>query len=170
MSTIQSIIETHAQAAEPVLLALHARNNIVPTLELEDAEWEDICLEEGGWEYIDLREGRADTKNEFGEKKGLERLKEALEASVWEGGAGDGEGADIEDADVVEETESEGMQASLIDREDVVEGDGGGEEDVRALESMMIRLQTVRDAGADLPDAERKKMAREAVEEVLRGL
>ena len=34
----------------------------------------------------------------------------------------------------------------------------------------MIRLQAVRDSGADLPEQERKKMARKAVEEVMKGL
>lgn len=50
------------------------------------ADWEDLALEHG-FEFIDAtRTGR----NEFGERTGLERVREALEANDWAGGGGGG--------------------------------------------------------------------------------
>ena len=143
---------------------------------MDTAEWEDLCLEEGGWEYIDLQEEKEGLINEFGEKRGVDRLWEALEANVWETGRDMGEIELGEEGGIEEEGEGDvaGMQAGLMAGEnyDGVGGEdgGGSEEDVRALENMMVRLQAVRDSGADLPEQERKKMAKQAVEEVMKGL
>lgn len=45
----------------------------------DEVAWEDVCAEEG-FEYIDLE---ATGKNVFGERTGLERAKEAIEACDW---------------------------------------------------------------------------------------
>lgn len=159
---------------------MHVKNTVLPTLELENTEWEDVCLEEGGWEYVDLRVEKSGEVNEFGEKKGADRLKEALEANVWDGGGGGGGGSSTDLEELGEDLEVEGegheglkdedgMRVKLMGAEERDSEDAGGEEDVRALESMMAKLQAVRENGADLPEEERRKMARKAVEEVMKG-
>lgn len=50
-----------------------------------ETAWEDTCLDEG-FEYIDLA---ASGKNTFGEKRGVERVKEAIEACDWSEQASD---------------------------------------------------------------------------------
>lgn len=61
--------------------------------ESEREEWEDLCFEHG-FEYVDcsVKGGR----NELGELQGLERVREALEANEWEGGALDGDVEGVE--------------------------------------------------------------------------
>ena len=148
---------------DPLLLAVRVQTTTVPTLDVAGQEWDDICDEEGGWEYIDgtVEQGEEkDRRNDLGERTGIARLKEALEANMWEASTGvvgeDEEGSEGE-------LEVEEMGKALI------QGDEG-DEDVRALESMMLKLQAVRDAGSDLPEQERKKMAARAVKEVMSGL
>ena len=53
------------------------------------------------------------------------------------------------------------------DKKEELEGD---EEDVEDLQRYLSRLQAVRDMGADLPEAERKRLAARAVREVMRGI
>jgi hypothetical protein len=50
------------------------------------------------------------------------------------------------------------------------QNDGIREEDVDKLEKMMRKLQAVREAGADLPEEQRKRMAARAVGEVMKEL
>lgn len=170
------------------MLVLHVQSleMMVPTLELKAMEWEDVCFESGGYEYVDLRDPGQSTEsiNEFGEKTGEGRLLEALEANVWEAGGGEDEEAEDGELDIggdglVEELEAESrgeaaeqqqeMQIGLL--HDQAEGEERqSDKDVVALESMMTRLHTLREAGADLPQQERRRMARKAVEEVMRGL
>ena len=47
---------------------------------------------------------------------------------------------------------------------------GAAEEDeqVEGLESMMLRVQAIKDMGADMPEMERKKFAAKAVREAMR--
>ncbi|MCJ1308967.1 hypothetical protein MMC25_002622 [Agyrium rufum] len=54
-------------------------------LSLEAHEWEEIGDDCGGWEFIDgcLSEEESKGRNEFGEKLGIPRLIEALEAHEW---------------------------------------------------------------------------------------
>lgn len=106
------MISQHAassySAPEPLLLALAMPQSTTPALEIEEEDWEDLGRECGGWECIDggiplssrdgdgnegpgkgRREGRT---NQYGEKIGMDRLVEALEANEWEGGGGGGGG------------------------------------------------------------------------------
>ena len=178
-------------------------STVSPSLGLAAEEWEDLCRDAGGWEYIDgsipmpkagVKNATA-SRNEFGEKIGLARLKEALEANDWEGRVGleggvSGEGLGSEDDMVrgddlgdIEKIDLEGnpgaLEESLLERganeeeasrsEVEVQGDGC-DEDVQALEGAMLRLQAVRDMAADMPDAERKRLAAKVVGEVAKGL
>lgn len=192
-------------APEPLLVALAMPNSMTPALEIEEEEWEDLGRECGGWEYIDgaiplsvsgdgskggeKRKEGVQT-NEYGEKVGMDRLVEALEANEWESGVG---GAELDDDDGEEEEEREvlseelslerdlglvggnaeegtELREGLLDRKDGNEADPGGDEDVMALESMMMKMQAVKEIGADMPEAERKKFAAKAVREVMKNI
>ncbi|KAL9640403.1 MAG: hypothetical protein Q9164_000285 [Protoblastenia rupestris] len=192
-------------SAEPLLVALGMFATASPSLDLQSEEWEVLCRDAGGWEYVDGCIGKpmeGDEKgkvptNEFGEKMGLARLKEMLEANEWEGKDGGGlgdvldedEGLDDglaleEDLDEVDKTDVEGDTGELKERllkvdavkgqagrtENEVDEYGGEDDDARALESMMLKMQAVRDMGADMPEMERKKFAAKAVREVMKTL
>ena len=45
-----------------------------------------------------------------------------------------------------------------------------GDDGLDALQCVMVRLQAARDLGADLPEAERRRMAAKAVQEVMEEL
>ncbi|KAK3901206.1 hypothetical protein C8A05DRAFT_35122 [Staphylotrichum tortipilum] len=167
-------------------------------------EWEEVCGE-AGMEFVHLlkagvRKGgdkeEDGKRNEFGEKVGIARVLEALEANDWSGDGGEGEGWEEgreeggkEEEDAEFDPESMGFG---FDREDFVglrkaiwggggdghEGGAGGEgkeeefgdEDVQKLEKMMLKLQAIRDASAGLPEEQRKRMAARAVGEVMKEL
>ncbi|KAF5877147.1 putative alpha and gamma adaptin binding protein p34 protein [Botrytis fragariae] len=122
------------------------------------------------------------------EPMGLERLKEALEANEWEGGDDDGEGIDLGDFEDdgddnksigfgIEAAELEmemfGMKQAIYGKssektnpEEEVENEDG----VEQLEALMLRMQAVKDMGADLPEAERKRFAAKAVNDLMKTL
>ena len=130
--------------------------------------------------------------NGFGEKVGVERLREVLETNEWEGGKeggyededegegeeGGGMGMGVE----VGELRGEMMELRGVGEEEGVGGEAGGEvegeegeedggdEEVRALEGMMLKMQAVRDMGADMPEGERRKFAAKAVRNVMKTL
>ena len=165
----------------------------LPHCDLSAEGWEDLCREEGGWEYIDGRIGLpphdqpddARAVNEYGEKVGLARLKEALEANEWESGGG-GSGQDSQDLDTLGEAADSDIETQEITGKDEdfatlrkrlmedgqveAEADEPDEEGVQMLEHMMQKMQAVRDMGADLPELERKKFAAKAMSEVIRSV
>lgn len=172
--------------------------DVVPHLELDQAameQWEDWGIEHGGWEVVD-GEAKAGTLNEFGEKAGWERVREAFEANSWEGGAEDddledlGLDLDFEGINVDEEMrkEMEGMKQAIYGgREE--EGPEDEEKDVEDMEVLMRKMQAMRgeftcddrkwqgsqltqfkDLGADMPEAERKKFAAKAVRDLMKSL
>ncbi|KAL9121251.1 MAG: hypothetical protein Q9187_002186 [Circinaria calcarea] len=127
------------------------------------------------------------------ETTGLARLKEALEANEWsiddEGEQGfeiEGElgglGLEEEEEDFGVEIRSEGKQVDEEMREPILGRKGdwednlpkaaleGGDEEVRELERMMLKMQAVKDMGVDMPEAERKKFAAKAVREIMKTL
>ncbi|KAK4114625.1 hypothetical protein N656DRAFT_705344 [Canariomyces notabilis] len=170
-------------------------------------EWEDLCAE-CGMEFVYLSRSNSRTaaanedpeRNEFGEKMGLARVREALEANDWSGG-GDltEEGSKRKGRKVSGDGDDEFDPESLdfgFDREDFVglrkailtggmgdtdaddpKGDQKDDDDenlddekIQKVERMMLKLQAVRDASAGLPEEQRKRMARQAVGEVMREL
>jgi len=111
--------------------------------------WDDRCMEYG-FEFIDAD---AQGKNQFGEKTGLERLREALEANDWAQTADD-EGLDDDAFGDFQEEEQEmsaelwGLKASLLGAEDESDGhDGDGEGNriqVDNLEQLMNQAFAIR--------------------------
>ncbi|KAA6408692.1 MAG: hypothetical protein FRX48_07774 [Lasallia pustulata] len=132
----------------------------------------------------------------FLELTGLARLKEALETNDWEGDDADGlgfEGLDLGEDDgdgeggfeaEVKEVEREmlEMRRAIYEsgegrEDDGVEGADEKEEEeegrdiqVEELESMMLKMQAIRDMGADMPSSERKRFAAKAVRDIMKSL
>lgn len=130
----------------------------------------------------------------FSEKIGINRLKEALEAHEWENTENR---ADLPDdlqfnedeklsqsAPDILDLDSAAKQPILTKSDCEAHGDGKGsgsetntdsiegEEDdqVQELENMMLKLQAIKDMGADMPEAERRKLAAKAVGDVMRKI
>lgn len=166
------------------------QQTMFPSLVMEIEDWEDVCRECGGWEWIDgeldgvedhKSTGIAKSRNAFGEKIGLERLKEALEANEWEGG--DPDTGDLSD-DLGLGEDGFGVEAAQMEREIiglkmVVNGDGDGREDpqeevgdegVEEMERMMLKMHVIKDMGADMPEGERRKFAARAVRDIMKTL
>lgn len=189
LSTIHSVLTHHQERSnaysaidsEPLLLVVGMPQPLRPVLNVTDEEWEDLCLDCGGWEWID---GEAKGKNEFGERVGFERLKETLEANEWDGGD-----LDIEDdIDVFEtelglrdgskpsegievETDAPGMHEAILKHdEDGGNEDPGGDDQIEELESMMMKMQAIKEKGAGMAQNERKRFAARAVMEVMKSV
>ncbi|KFY22644.1 hypothetical protein V493_06449 [Pseudogymnoascus sp. VKM F-4281 (FW-2241)] len=123
-----------------------------------------------GWEVFD---GTATGKDEFGGAVGVERVREALESNEWtnenegvdelekELGIG---GEDVEGGFEIGEDDVEGMRRPLFGM------DEGEEEGVEEMEALMLKMQSMRDLGADMPEAERKKFAAKAVRDLMKTL
>ncbi|CAG8956406.1 hypothetical protein HYFRA_00003789 [Hymenoscyphus fraxineus] len=173
-----------------VVLAVACRQSQTPVLRMEKGEWEDLC-QDAGFEFVDLEEGGG--RNEFREKVGGERLREALESNDWMAEEGEGEveefllGDEGEGEEMGElgfgidpkemEEEMRGMKMAIYGRGDGDENgngneedDGKDDEDVEKLQAMMLKMQAVRDLGADLPEAERKRLAAKTVTEIMKTL
>jgi hypothetical protein len=188
MAALQAVLETHAgYGAESVLLAVG-----MPAGGKERArmgkerreEWDDVAMQYG-FEFVEFG---TQGVNEFGEKQGVERLKEALEANEW---ADDGEDEDADDLGLENGSDEEfgdfgreeaemtaelfGLKASLLGEEDDAEGfeDGSGDGDQKGqvddLDKMMSKLMAVKEQSADLPEAQKKRMAAKAVRELMGG-
>ena len=118
------------------------------------------------------------------EKVGIARLKEALEAHEWDAGGGD---VDVDELE--EELGAEdgfGAEAAEVEREIVglkiavrrergedgeeEEEENGADEGVEELENMMLKMQAIKDMGADMPEGERRKFAARAVRDVMKTM
>jgi len=110
---------------------------------------------------------------------------EALEAHEWEDGAAeelprdldlavDDDGLPVPAAGFGDE--ELGAREPILhddDRNSRPEDDGIGEEEdlqVEELESMMLKMQAIKDMGADMPETERKRFAAKAVRDVMKKL
>lgn len=187
MEALQEVIESHAgYGAESVMLAVGMPpfgGGEGAGLEKERKEdWDDAAMQHG-FEFVEFA---AKGVNEFGEKQGLERLKEALEANEW-ADAGDDEDAfglgdegeddfgDFGHEEVEMTAELFGLKASLLGEDEEDDGgfeDAAGDEidqkgQVDDLDKMMSKLMAVREQSADLPEAQRKRMAAKAVRELM---
>lgn len=178
-------------------------------------EWEDVCAE-WGLEFVHVHDGDGNSdgdgsgdRNEFGERMGIPRALEALQANDWSAAGRVGDGAEDDDGDDDEfgplktagedeegESNAEFDPESMgfgFDRADFVglrkaiwaagrtdgggEGDGDGDgdeeigdEDVQVMERMMVKLQAVRDRSAGMPEEQRRRMAKQAVDEVMKEI
>ena len=186
MKAIQEVSQQHAGYGADVgtlAVALPAGKALADSADTKHEDWEDICLQYG-FEYIDYA---AHGTNDFGERVGFERLKEALEANEWAAGssASDDE-LNIEDLDFdaeddihsfaqdeVEMTaELFGMRAALAN-DDRASGDDDFEPPnqqagpVEGLDRLVGKLLAVKEQSVDLPEAQRKRMAAKAVRELM---
>ena len=159
-------------------------------------DWEDLCAGFGmEFVYIEgVGTGKPGTekgkRNEYGEKVGVERVREALESNDWDGGKLEGEEEEEEeeedgdndddyegfDIGPGKEEDMEALKRAIFggnnDKDDDEEEEEReiNDEDVQNLGRMMQKLQAVRDMSAGLPDGERKRMAKRAVAEVMKEL
>ncbi|EEP78471.1 predicted protein [Uncinocarpus reesii 1704] len=141
-----------------------------------------------GWDLAVAEAEQEKRRNEFGELEGMPRIREVLEANEWtmfashedlanpaSGSLDDfaEEGLDIEVGEL--EREMFGLRMAI----EKGEGDGTeGEEDdfdeddlaVEQLEGLMLRVQAIRDMGADLPESERKRFASKAIRDIMKDL
>ncbi|KAL8722969.1 MAG: hypothetical protein Q9225_000662 [Loekoesia sp. 1 TL-2023] len=189
LSTIHRVLSHHRETSnnytpldnEPLLLLICMPQPLRPLLSMTNDEWEDLCLDCGGWEWID---SEAKGKNEFGENVGLERLKEALEANEWDAGGinADNNIDDFETelglrdesstAEGIEvETDAPGMHEAILRHgKDAGDRDPEGDNQVEELESMMLRMQTIKEKAASMAGDERKRFAAKAVMEVMKSV
>lgn len=96
-----------------------------------------------------------------------------MEAHEWEGGDGDALSDDLdfasEDGFGAEAAQMEGEMRGLKMAVHAEEGSGeGGDDGVEELEEMMLRVQAIKDMGADMPEAERRRFAAKAVRHAMK--
>ncbi|KAJ5368719.1 uncharacterized protein N7496_008479 [Penicillium cataractarum] len=151
-------------------------------------------------EWDPAEQGVEKTRNKFGEYEGMPRIKEVLETHDWStsGGADDLNDADLDFADDLEEellgfgrsshTSGFGHEVQELEREmmglrmaiergggdgdegDIDGDDADGELKVESIETLMMRMQAIRDMGSELPEGERRKFAAKAVSDIMREL
>ena len=160
----------------------------VPSLKMTNDEWENICRECGHWEWIDGTLNASSSapplqaKNEYGEEVGIARLREALEAHDWESRDAYGDSDDLEleagfDMEAEElHKEMRGLQTAVRGPEDdrsqtedaaILQR---GDNDVQELEAMLLKMQAIKDIGADLPGPERRRFAARVVKDVMKTM
>ncbi|KAF1357388.1 hypothetical protein EJ07DRAFT_128579 [Lizonia empirigonia] len=171
MQAISDVIERACgYAGDTICLAVAMPQSTTPYLEKTGDEWEELCMEHG-FEYID---SEAKGKNDFGEAVGVQRIREALEAGEWESGANfefDEEDDGFEGSFAAEEAE---MNMELFGMKDVLHGEDGegelGDKDVQELETMMKKMVAIKEMGEGMEEAERKRFAAKAVNDLMKEL
>lgn len=139
--------------------------------ELQGDGWEDTCWDLG-FEYVDgsITGKEAEVRNAVGERRGVARVRDALEACEWDAAVDELDtfelNAEDEEANALHAIESDGetlgfgLERAEMERDFAGlklamaggEDDPGGEgeaEQVEELERMMLRLQAVK--GMSLP-------------------
>ncbi|EGP90334.1 uncharacterized protein MYCGRDRAFT_68912 [Zymoseptoria tritici IPO323] len=191
MRCIQEIVERHGGGDSiSIAVAVNGKSAKPEGVQMHAEDWEDRCTE-FGFEFVDYA---AVGKNDYGEKVGFERLKEALEANEWDeddaadgddllglddlGLADDLEGSGFNREEAEMTAELFGMKAALYGNENFDEVDneashastgatGDQPDPVDDLDRMMSKLLAVKEQSADLPEAQRKRMAAKAVRELM---
>jgi hypothetical protein len=154
MQAIADVIERACgYSGDQVCLAVAMPQSTTPYLDMAHDEWEDICTDTG-FEYVDFEKTG---KNEFGEKVGVHRVREALEACEWEGA----DGLDFGEEDDGDEegfggfaAEEAEMNMELFGMKGAIHGFGDGEEgqqdeeaeakEVEELEAMMRKMIAIK--------------------------
>ncbi|KAF2126454.1 hypothetical protein P153DRAFT_297908 [Dothidotthia symphoricarpi CBS 119687] len=174
MQAVAKVIERACGfGGDMVCLAVAMPQSTTPYLEKSGEEWEETCMEYG-FEYVDFE---AKGKNEFGEAMGVQRVKEALEACEWEGvdalDFGDEEEG-FEGSFAAEEAEMNmelfGMKDALHGLDNGDGGDEAGEDDVEELEAMMRKMVAIKEMGEGMEEAERKRFAAKAINDLMKDL
>ncbi|KAK5118975.1 hypothetical protein LTR62_000186 [Meristemomyces frigidus] len=186
MESIQAVIEEHAgYAADNVTLAIAMPPLGKHNLEIKHDDWEDVCIQYG-FEFINYS---AEGINEHGEKQGLERLKEALEANEWMDADADADDLELDDLgfDAIDDFDGSGfgrdeaewtaeifvMKAALAGAEDFESEaeplpSANEESQVEDLDKMMGKLLSVKEQSADMSEAQRKRLAAQAIRELFK--
>lgn len=155
MKAIADVIERACgYAGDQVCLAIAMPQSTTPYLDMSVEEWDDIVMEHG-FEYIDF-EKSGNSKNDYGEKVGVQRAREALEACDWEST----EGLDFGDEEEQEPfggfaAEEAEMNMELFDMKGALhghdnDGEAGGPSDldeakeVEELEVMMRKMIAIK--------------------------
>ncbi|KAI4843033.1 hypothetical protein E4T44_06968 [Aureobasidium sp. EXF-8845] len=131
---------------------------------------EELCLDVG-FEYIHID---ATGKNEYGEKLGLERAREALEANEWSASSMEDDDEDgvgtMDDEQAQMNAELWSMKGSLLDpdNEGDEDEDDGSALQIEGMEQMMSQLMAVREMTAGMPEEQRKKYAARAVDDLMK--
>jgi hypothetical protein len=155
LSTIKDTMQAITDAIErscgfsgdQVCLAVAMPQSTTPYLDMSSEEWEDICTDTG-FEFVDFEKIG---KNEFGEKVGVQRVQESLEACEWESAEGldfDGD----EDGDnegfggfAAEEAEMNmelfGMKGALHGFGDEEAGEPSAEEEAKEVEELEVMMR-----------------------------
>ncbi|KAL8760192.1 MAG: hypothetical protein Q9199_000214 [Rusavskia elegans] len=189
LTAIHKVITHHQETAsdryttvdsEPLLLVVGMPQTLRPLREMSNDEWEDLGLDCGGWQWID---SEAKGKNEFGEKLGLERLQEALEANEWDGNDLSEDGTDLEkelglqdhentfDDDFgLERDDVVGIREAILGQDALEEEDTEGDAQVEELESMMLKMQAIKEKGAGMAEDDRKRLATNAVRDIMKTI
>jgi hypothetical protein len=182
--SVREVVNRHGgEEGVAIAVAVDWKGRKNEGLKMDAEAWEDSCMELG-FEFVEYA---AEGKNEFGEKVGFERLKEALEANEWDDGAGDEDGLlGLDDGELDDDLEESGfgreeaqMTAELFGMKAALYGgDDADEEDdfetrqadqVDDLDRLMSKLLAVKEQSADLPEAERKRMAAKAVRDLMKS-
>jgi hypothetical protein len=190
MQAIQAVAEEHKGYGEmnvmlAVALPLEGKDAQILVGKEKREEMDDLCMQYG-FEFVEYA---AKGMNEFGEKQGFERLKEALHTNEWSG-----TGDEDDDDELTFDSDNEpsvsgfgheeaemtaelfGLKASLLgndDDEDDAEtlatdlAHDRLAEQVDGLDYMMSKLLAVREQSVDLPEAQRRKVAARAVNELM---
>lgn len=188
MQAIHDVIERACGfAGDNVCLAVAMPQSTVPYVQKSSDEWEELCMEYG-FEYVDFE---ATGKNEFGEAVGIQRVREALEAGEWESSA-DLDFSGDEGFDGTFAAEEAEMNMELFGMKDALHGeDREGElndNDVQELEVMMKKMVAIKgtytkpcmlvgkvgltcaEMGEGMDEAERKRFAAKAVNDLMKDL
>ncbi|KAF1978975.1 hypothetical protein BU23DRAFT_448651 [Bimuria novae-zelandiae CBS 107.79] len=169
MQAVAQVIEAACgYSDDQVRFAVAMPQSTTPYLEKSAEDWDELCMEHG-FEFVD---SEAKGKNQFGEETGIKRVEDALKAQEWDSGDGDddfgfdddafGEGLDAEEREM-------GME--LFGMKNAVHGlDDDEEAQVEELESLMRRMVTIKETSEGMSEAERKRFAAKAVNDLMKDL
>lgn len=179
LRAVQAIIEYHTEGVnDAVMLAIAVSPENKSTAMNEDRfnALEDIAMRYS-FELIDYA---ADGINDYGEKQGLDRVKEALQANEWTSlETGDNEPdldaeSDLDFGEAEMQTALSDLKTRLVDnavssaQTDQLEGEGQADA-VDDLEVMLGKLLAVKEQSSDLPLAQRKRIAAQAVRDIMQA-
>ncbi|PZC91808.1 Adaptin-binding domain containing protein [Pyrenophora tritici-repentis] len=170
MQAVSDVIERACgYDGDVVCLAIAMPQSTTPYLEKSSEEWEELAMDYG-FEYIDSEKKG---KNDFGEAMGVQRVREALEAAEWESLDFP---EDEEGFDASFEAEEAEMNMELFDMKGALGGYDGdestepGNKEVEDLEVMMRKMVAIKEMGEGMSEAERKRFAAKAVNDLLKDL
>ncbi|KAJ9211476.1 hypothetical protein DTO166G4_6897 [Paecilomyces variotii] len=154
-------------------------------MEFEVVEWDPKKKEE---------ENGPARRNPYGELEGIPRIKEVLEATDWSASSYDQDGSEDNNSEAGFDFEVNELGREMMGLRFAIENGGGDGDDfgretdnnftgfddddddedremkVEALETLMIRMQAIKDMSAELPEHERKSFAAKAVRDIMKEL